>query len=624
MNRKLLEYYNRELTYLREMGAEFAERNPKVAGRLGMRGIEVADPYVERLMEGFAFLTSRVQLKMDAEFPRFSQRLLEMIYPNYLAPTPSMAIIELQPDKTKGHINSGFTLPRGTMIENQTMKRRGITCKYQTAHDVTLLPLKIDSLELGGIPADIPLASSELQSRGAVSALRIRLHSEGDVPLSRMEFDKLDFHLSGPDGHALGLLELLMQHSVGVVCQTPSPEGNYQLLPDNALRQEGFDPAQALLPDDLRNFSGYRLLQEYFAFPSRFMFFSISGMRSLIAASRDKRQFDILILLDKAQSDLERVVDKSHLAMYCTPAINLFSRSAERINVNELTNEYHLVVDNASPLDYEIYSVQKLYGSGKGMEKEQLFRPFWNTFSEDNRNYGAYFSARREQRTLSENARNYGTRTGYIGSEVFISLIDEQQSPWSPDLKYLMADVLCTNRDLPLILMQQGQDDFTLPTSAPVRKVAMRKGPTAPRPAMAEGAISWKLISQLQLDYLSLMDVDAAQGAAALRQQLSLYANLAEAAIGKQIDGIRHCKLESVYRRVPEPGPIVFARGVAINLIVDEQSFSGMSPWLLGSVLEKLFSRMVSINAFTEMTLSGLQKGEIGYWPPRMGKRALI
>ncbi|EIC84129.1 type VI secretion system baseplate subunit TssF [Serratia sp. M24T3] len=624
MNRKLLEYYNRELSYLREMGAEFAERNPKVAGRLGMHGIEVADPYVERLMEGFAFLTSRVQLKMDAEFPRFSQRLLEMIYPNYLAPTPSMAIIELQPDKTKGNINSGFLIPRGTMIENQSMKRRGITCKYQTAHDVTLLPLKISQVELGGIPADIPLPSSELQSRGAVSALRIRVESEGDVPLNRMAFDKLTFHLSAADGPALGLLELLMQHSVGVVCQTSSPDGSYRLLPDNALRQEGFDAEQALLPEDLRNFSGYRLLQEYFAFPTRFMFFSIEGMKPLIVESRDKRQFDILILLDKTHSELERVVDNTHLSMFCTPAINLFPRVAERINISEMTNEYHLVVDNASPLDYEVYSVQKLYGSGKGMEKEQIFRPFWNTFSEDEQNYGAYFSTRREQRTLSENARNYGTRTGYIGSEVFISLIDEQQSPWSPELKYLQADVLCTNRDLPLILMQQGQDDFTLPTSAPVRKVVMRKGPTAPRPALAEGAISWKLISQLQLDYLSLMDVDAAQGAAALRQQLGLYANLAEPAVGKQIEGIRHCRLESVYRRVPEPGPIVFARGIAINLEVDEQSFSGMSPWLLGSVLEKLFSRMVSINSFTEMTLTSLQNGEIGYWPPRMGLRTLI
>jgi type VI secretion system protein ImpG len=121
MESKLLEYYNRELAYLREMGAEFAERYPKVAGRLGMRGIDVADPYTERLMEGFAFLTSRVQMKMDAEFP-FSQRLLEMIAPNY-RPTPSMAIAEIQPDSSRGDLSKGFIVPRGTMMDSLALKK---------------------------------------------------------------------------------------------------------------------------------------------------------------------------------------------------------------------------------------------------------------------------------------------------------------------------------------------------------------------------------------------------------------------------------------------------------------------------------------------------------------------
>jgi len=159
MESKLLEYYNRELAYLREMGAEFAERYPKVAGRLGMRGIEVADPYTERLMEGFAFLTSRVQMKMDAEFPRFSQRLLEMIAPNYLAPTPSMAIAEIEPDSSRGDLSKGFIVPRGTMMDSLALKKTGVTCSYTTAHEVNLLPLKIDKVELGGVPADLPLAA---------------------------------------------------------------------------------------------------------------------------------------------------------------------------------------------------------------------------------------------------------------------------------------------------------------------------------------------------------------------------------------------------------------------------------------------------------------------------------
>ncbi|MGD8165505.1 type VI secretion system baseplate subunit TssF [Pantoea sp. FN0307] len=624
MDSKLLEYYNRELAYLREMGAEFAERYPKVAGRLGMRGIDVADPYVERMMEGFAFLTSRVQLKMDAEFPRFSQRLLEMIAPGYLAPTPSMAIAELHPDSKKGDINRGFLVPRGTMMDSQLLKKNGVTCSYTTAHDVTLLPLNIKQVELGGVPADIPLGQMGLSQRGAVSALRIRLSCESTTTLDHMDFDRLDFFLSGPDIEALKLLELLMQHTVGIFCQTAGATPRRHVLNNNALTQEGFAPDQALLPDDLRNFDGYRLLQEYFAFPARFQFISISQLRPLLAQANGEREFDIVLLLDKAEPALERVVDSSHLALHCTPVINLFPRVAERQKLSESSHEYHLVVDNIRPLDYEVYSVQKLYGTLEGQREEQIFRPFWSTYSHDSGDYGAYFSLRREQRTLSEHAQRYGARTGYVGSEVFLSLVDEQHTPWRDELRYVTAEVLCTSRDLPLMLLQQDQQGFKLPDSVPAAGLTMRKGPTPPREPLAEGLAAWRLISHLQMNYLSLMDSDDGEGAAALRQMLALYANLAEASVARQIEGIRHCQLRPVNRRVPEPGPIVFARGIGIELTVDEQAFSGSSPWLFGSVLERLFSRLVASNSFTEMSLNSQQRGEVGYWPPRMGKRALI
>ncbi|MCL6745318.1 type VI secretion system baseplate subunit TssF [Kosakonia sp. R1.Fl] len=623
MDSKLLEYYNRELAWLREMGQEFAGRYPKVAGRLGMRGMDVSDPYVERLMEGFAFLTSRVQLKMDAEFPRFSQRLLEMVAPNYLAPTPSMAIAELQPDSAKGDLSNGFVVPRGTMMDSQVMKKNGVTCSYTTAHDVTLLPLKISQVELGGVPADLPLAQVGLSQRGAQSALRIRLSCDGPVNLSHLDFDRLEFFLSGPDMQALKLLELVMEHQVGMLCQANGQKTPPLVLADDALRQEGFSADQALLPDDLRNFDGYRLLQEYFAFPSRFLFISLHGLRAMLAQSGEAKSFDIIILLDKADAQLERVVDKSHLALHCTPVINLFPKVAERQKLSDSLHEYHLVVDNIRPLDYEIYAVTKIHASIDGQRDEQTFRPFWSSWSQDEGNYGAYFSLRREQRALSEHAQRYGTRTGYIGSEVFASLVDEQHAPWREELRYITAEVLCTSRDLPLMLQQEiGQ--FVLPDSLPVKSLQLRKGPTPPRPALAEGLSTWRLISQLQMNYLSLMDGEDGEGAAALRQLLGLYTRLAEAPVARQIEGVRHCVLEPVHRRVPEPGPIVFARGIGITLTVDEQAFSGFSPYLFGSVLERVFARLVGMNSFTEFTLKSQQRGEVGYWPPRMGKRALI
>lgn len=624
MDSKLLDYYNRELAYLREMGAEFAERYPKVAGRLGMQGIEVADPYVERLMEGFAFLTSRVQLKMDAQFPLFSQYLLEMVAPNYLAPTPSMAIAQLHPDSCKGDLSNGFCVPRGSMMDSLTLKKEGVTCSYTTAHDVILQPLSIKNVELGGVPADIPLGQLGLNQRGAVSALRIQIECFDNVMLSHLNFDHLMFFLSGPDIQAQQLLELIMQHRVGLFCQLGGKEPQRIILDDAALVHEGFAAHQALLPDDLRNFDGYRLLQEYFAFPARFQFISVNQLQPVVKCSADIREFEIIVLLDKSDIALERVVDASYLALHCTPVINLFPKLTERKKISDSLNEYHLVVDNIRPLDYEIFSVQKLFASSSAQREEQIFRPFWHTFSQDAGDYGAYFSLRREPRTLSENAGRYGTRTGYLGSEVFLSLVDAHHAPWHQDLRYLTAEVTCTSRDLPLLFLQQDQGNFVMSDSVPICQLSLRKGPTAPRPALAEGEITWRLISHLQMNYLSLMDGDDGQGAAALRQLLGLYANLAEAAIARQIEGIRHCQLQAVYRRVPQPGPMVSARGIAIELSVDEQAFSGSSPWLLGSVLERVFSRLVAINSFTEMTLTSQQRGEVGYWPPRLGKRALI
>ncbi|MDX7988229.1 type VI secretion system baseplate subunit TssF [Xenorhabdus sp. 12] len=624
MDSKLLEYYNQELMYLREMGKEFAERYPKIASRLGMHGIDIADPYVERLMEGFAFLTSRIQLKMNAEFQHFSQHLLEMLYPNYLAPTPSMAITELQPDMSKGDISHGFLVPRNTIMFCQSLKKEGITFKYATTQDVTLQPLNIQRVVLGKIPANLPLMGLNLHHYGAVSALRINLKCKGKFYLNDLDLNKLTFFISGPDIQSQRLLELIMEHSVGMVCQTVGETPQYQALPDIAPYHEGFEDDQALLPNDPRNFSGYRQIQEYFAFPARFRFFSIHGMQSLLEQTEKEQEFELILLLDKIDNALENLVDESYLALNCTPVINLFPKITERVTVDDSTNEYHLVADNIRPLDYEIFSVQRLHGADQQHKEERIFRPFWSTNSDDKGNYGAYFSLRREPRVLSDHAQHYGTRTSYIGTETFISIVDEQHSPWPNALKYLSADVMCTNRDLPAMLRQQDINSFAMLDSIPIEQILFLKKPTIPHPALAEGATAWVLISQLQMNYTNFMDKDEQEGTQALRQLLSLYANLAEPAVARQINGIRHCSLKEIHRRVPKPGPIVFARGVSIRLEVNEQEFAGSSPWLLGSVLEKLFSRLVTMNSFIEMSLYSHQRGQIGFWSTRMGSKKLL
>lgn len=625
MNNKLLEHYNRELAYLRELGAEFAALHPKIAGRLGMRDMGAADPYVERLLEGFAFLTARIHLKMDAEFPDFSQRLLDILYPNYLAPTPSMAIAELVPDSHKGDISNGYLVPRGTPMESMSLKRQGMTCTYVTAHDVVLQPIELTHVELGGPPAGLSLAALGAEAGLCQSALRIRFAVSPQAMLRNLRMDRLALHLSGPPMRAQQLLELLMQHTVGVAGQIPGASPRQIVLPASALRHDGFTPGEALLPNDLRGFDAYRLLQEYFAFAARFLFCSIHGLGPLFEQcsepeSGQSETFDVVVLLDHYDANLASLVDVRHLALHCTPIINLYPKAADRITLDERTTEYHVVVDRVKPLDHEVFSVQRLGASSNEQRETQTFRPFYHTQYTDHTDFGAYFSVRREPRLSSA----HGRRTTYTGSETFVSLVDQQQAPWRSNLKYMTADVLCTNRDLPLLLQRQENNDFVLVNSFPVRETRLLRSPTPPLPALSRDLVTWGLISQLQINYLGLMERDPVEGASALRQLLSLHASLSDPAVAKQIEGIRHCRLRPIHRRAAHAGPAMFARGVAIDLTVDEQAFSGTTPYLFGAVLEHLFSRLVTINSFVETTLHSQQRGEIAFWAPRTGGKALL
>ncbi len=623
MDARLLDYYNRELTYMHELGAEFAQRYPKIAGRLGMRGIEVSDPYVERLLEGFSFLTARIQLKMDAEFPRFSQRLLEVVYPNFLAPLPAMAVVQIDGNLNEGSLKAGYELPRHTILRGRMIKGEQTACEFRTGHAVTLWPIRIAEAGIGPVPAEIAHAMPAV-ARQAKSAITIKLEAVGGARFADMPLDRLEFFLSGAELHALRVLELAVHHSIGVVCRSgPGSAARIVPLGDEAIRHEGFEPDQSLLPYDARSFQGYRLLHEYFAFPDRYLFFSVNKMRAA-AAAMSGTTMEIVILLDRADADLERLVDAKHFSLFCTPIINLVPRRSDRIPVGPGQHEHHAVIDRTRPRDFEIFTVERVTGHMANGSEEREFRPFLGSFAADDGDFGAYFSLRREPRLVSDRARAQGTRTSYTGSEIYVSLVDQHDAPFPHSLRHITLDALCTNRDLPLLLPTGLESDFTLRVSAPVRSIRILRGPSRPYPALAEGALTWRLISHLGLNYLSLTDVDPTQGAAALREMLDLYGNLADPAVRRQIQGVRSMALAPVFRRLPEPGPIVFGRGVEIALKIDEVAFSGASPYLFGAVLEQFFSRHVSLNAFTEFALASLQRGEIARWTPRVGRRPAV
>ena len=630
MNPAFLRYYSQELQHVREMGGEFAAAFPKIAGRLALDGVECADPYVERLLEGFSFLAARVQMKLDAEFPRFTQHLLELAYPHYLAPTPSMTVVQLHADHANPQLAAsadGIVVPRHTALRGMLDKSASTRCEFRTAHALTLWPVEIAQAKFSTLAGSLDASSPALPAN-VKAGLRLRLRATGSLGFDRLSLDRLALYLRGPDGLPARLHERLLAHCVGVAVMQPgngaSSAATLAVLPKTALRPLGFAEDEALLPVGQQSFDGYRLLQEYFAFAPRFMFVELNGLRGALRHCRSQ-EAEIVILLDQADASLERGVDASNFALDCTPAINLFRRRTDRVALSDTEFEYHVVVDRTRPMDYEIHQIDEVTGYGAGASAEKHYRPFHCAKDLDMPGEGgAFYQLRREARRASVRQQQNGARSSYLGSEAFIALVDANASEGG-EVRQLGISAWCTNRDLPLSMpIGAGSTDFTLDAEAPVTAVRCVAGPSRPLPSFAEGPAAWRLLDHLSLNYASLVDTNAQEGARALRELLALYCPADDAAARRQVVGLRSVSCEPVVRRLPSPGPIVYGRGLAITLRFDDAAFEGASAFLLGAVLAQFFAQYVSINSFTETHVASLARGPLMHWPARTGRCATL
>ena len=625
MNPRFLRYYSQELQHLREMGGEFASDYPKIAGRLGLDSFDCADPYVERLLEGFSFLAARVQLKIDSEFPRFTQHLSELVYPHFLAPTPSMAVVQLQPDLTNPSLKQGFKVPRGSAMRSVLGASDTTACEYRSAHDVTLWPIELVEAKFfthGGAQAGVDVQFPEVIKAG----IRLKLRTSGGVAFKDLPLDRLCLNLRGGDDLPGRIFEKILG-SVAAVLVLPvgRPASWHQWLPKSAVQPMGFDESDALLPSGKRTFQGYRLLQEYFAFPARYQFIELSGLLPALAQCADT-EIEIQILLNRGDAALEKSIDVTNFALHCTPVVNLFQRRADRINISDEQFEYHVLVDRTRPMDYEVFQIDAVTGYGTGPNSEQSFHSFYTakdvgTLHQDK----AFYQLRREKRSQSQRQRRDGPRSSYIGSETYISIVDAAQAPYSADLRQLGLSVWCTNRDLPLSMpIGIGKTDFILEAGAPLTSARCVAGPSQPFPSFAEGSVAWRLLNQLSLNYLSLVDSDPQQGAVALREMLSLYCHEGDVNAQRQIEGVCSIDSTSITRRMPSPGPITFGRGLQITVTLDDAAFEGTGAFLLGGVLSHFFAQYVSINSFTETVIKTLARGEIMRWPAKGGVCAIL
>jgi type VI secretion system protein ImpG len=624
MDPRLLQLYSEELSHVREMGAEFAQEYPKIAARLGMEGIAVADPYVERLIEGFAFVAARIRLKLDAEFPRFSEQLLQIVYPQFLAPVPAMGIAQFRPKTGTSLLSAPISVPRGTKLRAPLARGESTACEFRTSHALSIWPLELKSAKVFSYAPD--LALTQLQTRSPVrGGVRLRFEIEEGLAWKDSECDSLALHLCGPGDSAYKLYELMLARCQGLLVLDGAGEVLTHLGAEH-VQAEGFDDLHSMLPVTGQQFVGFRLLMEYFAFAKRYLFVRLSGLRPHLRRMRPgQRQFELVVLSGGSDTALEASVDAGHLLLNATPIINLFERPADRILIGDHDHEHHLVVDRARPGDFEVYSILSVRGFRKSQVEPIEFAPFYAGYDAQEAVGGqAFFAMRREPTRLSGRQLKRGTRTSYEGGEIFLSLVDTNESPYATDLDQLAAQVMVTNRDMPLLMSGGAAIRLNVEGLSTVDEAWILEAPTRPRTRSVEAQHPWRLISHLSLNFMSLTNTEHSGAAAALKEMLALYTQPGDQGASRQIEGLRRVDVRAVVRRLPLDGPIAFARGLEVSCRVDESAFAGAGAFIFASVLERFLAHYVSVNSFSQLVLISEQRGEISRWPARSGHRVLL
>ncbi|MGP8268443.1 MAG: type VI secretion system baseplate subunit TssF [Terracidiphilus sp.] len=615
MREELLEYYERELTYLRQMGGEFARKYPKVAGRLLLDPDRCDDPHVNRLLEGFAFLAARVHRRIDDDFPEISESLTRIIHPGYLRPIPSMTIVECQPDPAQGKKTAGMRIPRGTPLVTK-MAVEGLSCRFLTAYDVDLWPFSVAAAEWRQ-PERMQRPPRATVGVQAAAAARLCLRCQRDVVFSGLPLSRLRFHLAGDANVVYSLYELLSEKCIEIQLRDPKDEKKLISLEPSRLRMLGFDAEESLLPFVRRSMDGHRILQEYFALPEKFLFFDLEGLEPLAEAGFGE-EAEIVFLFSsferaERQQVLELGVNERTFRLGCTPAINLFPQSAEPILLSQTRHDYTIIPDNRHSAVMEIFSIEEVIAANPKLRQSVVLEPMHAyRYQTRNREDIAFWVATRH---LNE----FGEREP---STMAISVVDLTGNFTEPEADVLTVRTLCTNFDLPS-RFQFGSEagDFEAVGYAGAKTVTALRRPTPSVNPTGGKEHLWRLISLLSLNYLSLNE----EGRTAMQEILRLHNMSDSAASENQVGSILEMKSSPGFALVDSAYGLIPARGTQVEMEFDEQQFAGSGLYLFAAVLDRFLASYASMNSFSQLTArSTLRKEAMGKWPPRAGTQALL
>jgi type VI secretion system protein ImpG len=610
----LLSHYMAELTYLRTAGSEFARLYPSVAGALELAPYGSTDPHVQRLIESFAFLTARLQRTYDAHLPEAPAALLDTLYPQLVAPIPSMSIAAFRTDPEQSRAVAGTSVPAGTLLFAAAEgSGPDITCRFRTGYPVVLWPIEVADARI-----ESPTLYPFLDARPDVQRiLRIRLRCQGNRRFSEFAPPSLRFFLPPRGGCRDEIYELLFTHLLGVAV-APIPLGSRlsdrpateaRMLPGVGVREVGFGADEGLLPCPPMSHRAYRLLQEYFTFPDKFLFVDVADLPA--GAFGDDTEADLLLLLGTAPGHT-MTVNAGSFVLGCTPIINLFPRVTEPIRLDQTRLDYPLVADARRESSVEIHSIERVTRLAARADRGQAIHPLFSFRRAGHEDGGTMlYYARRQQASYTATDR----------SEIVLSFVDPDLNPDLPAGDTVFAHVLCTNRGL----AEQIADGtrLSLEVDLPVAAVSCLIRPTRQIAPPANGAALWRLVSHLSANHLSI--TGGADGIAVLREILKLYCPRDDA-LSKRIDSITELSTRRVLRHVGADAWRGFVRGVEITLECDTRTFADSGAYLMGSVLSRFFGLYAAVNAFTELVLrmKGSQREEMWRWPALTGETELL
>ena len=655
MKQEFLDLYERELGLLYDRAEAFALEFPGLADRLGGLARDRVDPGLAGLLEGAAFLAARVQLKLNSEFSTFTTALLEQLLPGYLNPVPAATLMQATPDFANPDLARGHRFAPGSYMDASYRDRdRRVQCRFRLSAPLEMWPLQIDRASYTTGVGALQALGLEVTPQTA-SGLRLRMvrRTGPDQPdpdalpkgaeasekirpvnaLLRAGLERLPIHLHGPASEMSALYEQIFGKCLRITLRWLDAHGDpvFAPAPPGFIEQIGFDPEEALFPEEGRLFPGFALLKEFHILPQKFQGFRFARLQEALARI-DAPAFDILFEFGQADARLPPILGPANFGLYVVPAINLFTERSARVKIDDSQQDY-LLNPQSSPVEhYEIHSVTRLrayYGDGKTAV------PVWPVYALPGREArpgeALYYSLRRRPRrvALSELRRN--PNRGYTGSETLVSL----HAPASSEqVRALQADLLCTNRHLPAQLPIGLQAaDFHMVDDM---QVALRclVGPTPPRLALSEqesphsqsmradgtgGARLWQLINCLQFNHMGLQDRSPEDPASGLREVLSLFADLSDAITARQVQGLVGSQVRPITRSIRHAGGFSPVRGLQVVLTFDDRAFEGAGFAILGAVLDRFLADHVQINSFTQVVIRSQARGEVLRFVPRSG-----